>query len=72
MRNLCQESKSVYRHDVVKMLRKGIIQVIISRGSFDDMTVLAKLLREAPKISLSSTFAKKESSCRLHPKQHLR
>ena len=49
-RNLCQESKSVYRHDVVKMLRKGIIQVIISRGSFDEsMTVLAKLLREAPK-----------------------
>ena len=49
-RNLCQESKAVYRHDVVKMLRKGIIQVIISRGSFDEsMTVLAKLLREAPK-----------------------
>ena len=49
-RNLCQESKAVYRHDVVKMLRKGVIQVIIARGSFDEsLTVLAKLLREAPK-----------------------
>lgn len=50
-RNLCQESKAVYQHKIVKMLRKGVIQVVISRGSIDEntMTVFGKLLREIPR-----------------------
>jgi len=49
-RELCQETKAVYRHDVVKMLRKGVVQVVIERGTVDEsMNVLAKLLREVPR-----------------------